>query len=163
MLRWASWGLSLCAVCLASSWAGAQDLGSLDGEWKPTAGVLHGQPVPQTALSSMKLLLTGGTFRGESSGLVSSGSFALDASGPSRLRFVITSGSDTGRNIPAMFRISGQQLTVVYSESGDFPVGFESTAGNRSLVMVYEKVSGSDIPAPVVSEGGAQSNSVVAD
>ncbi len=160
MVRMARFGWFAALFCLAPACGFAQGLASLDGEWRPTAGVLHGQPVPASALSTMKLTLTNGTFRGESSGIISSGSVILEPGSTSRARFAISSGSDNGRTLPAIFHLDGKKLTIVFSETGEFPAAFESTADNRNLVMIYELATAADAP-PTVSSGERQSASVI--
>jgi hypothetical protein len=52
--------------------------------------------------------------------------------------FLISSGADSNRNLYVKWQVTGNQLKLAFSEQGA-PVDFSSTAGNKYLVLNYEK------------------------
>lgn len=116
----------------------AQDVSVLAGQWKPTSGSLHGQSVPSSALQSMSLSITGSTFNATSGGLTSGGTITLTPGKADEATFLISSGADSNRNLYVKWQVTGNQLKLAFSEQAA-PVDFNSTAGNKYLVLNYEK------------------------
>lgn len=163
MKRWIS-GIAVAAmVSFLAGVSHAQSLTSLEGEWKPVTGTLHGQTVPATAFNSMKLIFSSGTFSAESGGLVSTGTVEADASGANRLKFTITAGADTGRTLSALYRVDGTTLSIVFSETQSFPDAFQSTPANRYLVMIYQLGSMGGVDSAAGGTGGTGSRSEIVD
>jgi uncharacterized protein (TIGR03067 family) len=142
--------LTKVAVCLvallATTWGAeatgwAQDLAALSGQWKPVSGTLHGQSVPGTALQSMSLTVTGSSFNAASGSLNSGGTITLTPGTSDQATFAITTGADANRQLYVKWRVSGNQLTLAFSEQGP-PADFNSTAANKYLLMVYDKGAG---------------------
>lgn len=124
----------------------AQDVSVLAGQWKPTSGSLHGQTVPPSALQSMSLTINGSTFSAISGSLNSGGTITLTPGKADEATFLISSGSDTNRNLYVKWQVTGNQLKLAFSEQSA-PIDFNSTAGNKYLVLNYEKGGAATGPA----------------
>ena len=130
-------GLALSLIFLVANSASGQGLSAINGSWKVVAGSLHGVQVPPSAFESMSLLITNGTFASKSGIYDSSGSIAESAPGSNRVHFSITGGSDTGRNLFAIYKVENAILTITFAET-DFPSGFYSNGQNRYLTLTYQ-------------------------
>jgi hypothetical protein len=132
-------GLTIALVgFVQSSTAVAQDVSVLAGQWKPTSGFLHGQNVPSSALQSMSLTINGSTFNAMSGGLNSGGTITLTPGKADEATFLISSGADSNRNLYVKWQVTGNQMKIAFSEQSA-PVDFNSTSGNKYLVLNYEK------------------------
>lgn len=130
----------------------AQDVSVLAGQWKATNGTLHGQTVPASALQSMNLVITGTSFNATSGGLNSTGSIVLTPGKADEATFLISGGADANRQLYVKYRVAGNLLTLVFSDQAP-PVDFNSTAGNKYLLMTYDKGAGA---GGVVGAGAIQ-------
>jgi len=132
-------GLAISLIGLVQTNATkAQDVSVLGGQWKPTSGFLHGQNVPSSALQSMSLTINGSTFNAISGSLNSGGTITLTPGKADEATFLISSGADSNRNLYVKWQVTGNQLKLAFSEQGA-PIDFNSTAGNKYLVLNYEK------------------------
>lgn len=118
--------------------ARAQDVSVLAGQWKPSSGFLHGQNIPSSALQSMSLTINGSSFNASSGGLNSGGTITLTPGKADEATFLISSGADPNRSLFVKWQVTGNQLKLAFSEQSA-PVDFNSTAGNKYLVLNYEK------------------------
>lgn len=152
--------LAICVLALLAAgqstgpalWG--QDLAALAGQWKPISGTLHGQSVPASALQSMSLVITGSSFNAMSGSLNSGGTITLTPGASDQATFAISSGADANRQLYVKWRVSGNQLTLAFSEQGP-PVDFNSTAANKYLLMVYDKgAAGGGVAAGAVQGAG---------
>ncbi len=159
--------VALASVLAASGHVQAQVPGqSLTGQWRITNGVMHGNPVPAAVLSAMSLNFTDSTFTATSQSVVSSGSFTVNTTvTPNQATFVIGQGSDNGRELKAIYQFTGTNLLITFSETAQFPSGFQSTPANRLLSLTYSQgaagagtatsgVAGGQPPAPGQAAAG---------
>jgi uncharacterized protein (TIGR03067 family) len=163
MVRLTGFVLAVALVFSVSDTAVGQVIPALEGQWKVVNGQMHGQVVPASATNSMTLTISGGTFKGESAGLMSSGSLAVDPSTPTMLKFSITTGADLGRTLNAMYRVDGTTLIIVFSETGEFPTSFESTAANKYLVLNYQQIGVGNVAPASGGDGRAGMTNQVVD
>ena len=136
----------LVLVALSTMNVSAQNL---NGDWNIQSATLHGRSVPAAVLSAMKLNLTSNGFTATSQSLTSTGSYtASQGQGGNQITFKIEGGADQGRELKAIYQFVGQDLQVCYSENATAPVGFQSTAQNRYLIVMYTKrqVAAAGIP-----------------
>lgn len=126
-----SLGILLAGLVSGSLWAQASPL---EGQWRAVNGLMYGQEVPQSALQSMTLSITGTSFTAVSGNLTSTGN--LNVRGD-QVQFSITTGADAGRTLYAKFRAEGTRMTIVYSDQAA-PTDFNSNATNRYLSMIYD-------------------------
>ena len=129
--------LTMSLIFLIANSVSGQGLSAINGSWKAVAGSLHGVQVPPSAFESMTLAITNGTFASKSGVYDSSGSITESAPGSNRVQFSITGGSDTGRNLFAIYKIENAILTITFAET-DFPSGFDSNGQNRYLTLTYQ-------------------------
>jgi hypothetical protein len=130
----------------------AQDFSVLAGQWKPTSGFLHGQNVPSSALQSMSLTINGSSFNATSSGLNSGGTITLAPGKADEATFLISSGADANRTLYVKWQMTGNQMKIAFSEQGA-PIDFNSTSGNKYLVLNYQK---GDATTDAASSAGTQ-------
>jgi uncharacterized protein (TIGR03067 family) len=140
----------------------AQTAPSLNGNWTITNGTLHGQPVPANVLSVMSLNITNSDFVAKSGNLNSTGSITVNAqANPAQLDFAITGGADQGRRLKAIYRLENAVLTITFSENDQYPAGFDSSADNKYLTLVYGQGTGnSTVLTPSNSEGNGAGSGV---
>ena len=113
---------------------------SLNGEWTVASGKMDGQTVPTNALASMKLSINSTSFSAVSGSLTSSGTLGANSlATPAQLVFTIDNGADKGNKVNAIYKIANGELTITFSKDGSFPSGFDSTAGNKFLQLVYRQ------------------------
>ena len=137
------WGL-VAVIYLGASYIGVLNsplqAQTLQGDWQPFEGHLNGQVVPADNIALMSLKIEQGRFDAKSGDLMSNGNLQVfDQVVPAQVVFSIDSGDDAGREIKAIYTLSGSQLTIVFSQTDEFPSDFVSTPTNRNLVMKYNK------------------------
>ena len=121
---------------------------TLAGDWMITDGMFAGEKVPKDALDSMSLKMTRNSFDAKSGETMSKGKLTNQASSqPPQLVFKIDSGTDVGREIKAIYEFKGSILKIAFSQSEEYPSGFDSTADNKILVLSYKS------KAPVSARG----------
>ena len=133
---------------------------SLDGEWSVASGKMDGQVVPANALVSMKLTVNSANFSAVSGSLTSSGTLGANSlASPAQLVFTIDNGADKGNKVNAIYKFNNGELTITFSKDGSFPTGFDSTAGNKALQLVYRQ-GGNAGDTTASTNPGQQPNSI---
>lgn len=135
----------------------------LDGTWVPQRGVMHGEVVPMNALQSMTLIFSSGSFKASSGAMSSTGRVDQFGYEANQFDLQIQQGTDQGRLIKAIFKIEGPSLTITFSETDQFPTGYDSTVENRYLTLVYQKqgATGTAGLPPAVPQGGGTGSSFI--
>jgi uncharacterized protein (TIGR03067 family) len=131
---------ALLAHC--ASWPAGE---ALVGMWKPVSADLGGRPFPlATMLGWLQLTEDSFAFAGDK------GSYRiLSTTTPAQLDIHATEGRHSGRVIPAIFKLEGDQLTVCYQlGTGERPTEFVSPTGSEILLMRYTRVRPSPAPTP---------------
>ena len=135
-------------VVVAMAWAVPCEAQSLNGDWAVSTGTSDGQAVPTIALNSMKLTINSTSFSAVSGNLTSSGTLGADSlSSPARLVFTIDQGADSGNKIFAIYKFENGGLTITFSKDENFPSGFDSTADNKYVQLVYKAGTGNSTAA----------------
>ena len=117
------------------------DAQSVNGEWTLKSCTINGEEVPSGDLGEMSLSLKTTQFKAKSGGRESSGTLKTDLkASPWQATFTIRSGEDSGRELKAIYQKVGNDLQVVFSRNGEFPMSFDSTADNQYAVMTYKTV-----------------------
>jgi uncharacterized protein (TIGR03067 family) len=112
---------------------------TIDGDWSVTDGEYAGDKVPQSALDEMSLKLSRNTFDAKSGDVTSKGKITNQSrSRPPQLIFKIDTGNDAGREIKAIYEMTGEVLKIAFSMNGEFPEDFSSNADNNNLVLTYK-------------------------
>ena len=58
--------------------------------------------------------------------------------GPVKAVFKIDSGDDSGREIKAIYQLTGTILKIAFSQNDDYPSNFRSTDINNVVSLVYK-------------------------
>lgn len=133
---------------------------SLNGEWSVASGKMDGQVVPTNALASMKLVVNSTNFSAVSGSLTSSGTLGANSlASPAQLVFTIDNGADKGNKVNAIYKFNNGDLTITYSKDGSFPTGFDSTAENKFLQLVYRQGDNAG-GSTAANNPGQQSNTI---
>ena len=136
---------------------------SLNGEWTVASGTMDGQTVPANALTSMKLTINSANFSAVSGSLTSSGTLGANSlASPAQLVFTIDNGADSGNKVNAIYKFNNDELTITFSKGGSFPSGFDSTAENKCLQLVYRQ-GGTTGGSTAATNPGQQPNAVDAN
>lgn len=116
----------------------AQD--QLDGDWSLTRGEIAGEKVTKDILDKMKLKITRGKFDAKSGDSVSKGMISIESRGrgPVQALFKIDNGDDSGREIRALYQLTGNTLKIAFSQSDEYPDGFRSTNSNNVVLLSYK-------------------------
>lgn len=117
----------------------------LIGTWAVKSATLNGQPhaMPPT----FELRVNGDRYAsGPAGSLVDRGRLVLFgdelAGQPRRMDVIGEDGPNKGKRFPALYRLEGRELHIVYDLSGaNRPTTFSSTADNKLFYVVYIKRS----------------------
>jgi uncharacterized protein (TIGR03067 family) len=129
------------AILISVGAARADDAADLKDTWKPTEGKHAGEPLSKDLIDSITLTLTDGMYQVKVAGLDESGTVKIDATKtPKTMDIVATEGKNKGRKVLAIYDLTGDTLKVCYDvQGGPRPVGFESTAENKMLLVIYKR------------------------
>ena len=109
----------------------------LAGQWAPVSAQQGGQDLPVSAFGGASLNLTERTydFAGDR------GSYTVVYAGmPARMDIHGEQGPNAGRTIPALYLLSGDDLTISYQLGpGVRPKDFASPPGSKVLVIHYHR------------------------
>jgi uncharacterized protein (TIGR03067 family) len=115
-----------------------------DGTWKPIAAVLGGARLPNAALNSITLKITGDTYivtvEGEKE--PDRGTTVLDTTtNPKRMTLKSLEGPNKGKTFYAIYEQKDRNsMRVCYDLSGaDFPKGFNAPRGTQLYLVGYRR------------------------
>lgn len=110
---------------------------SLVGQWTPVSATMGGNDFPVANFNGGTLRMNNGAY--EFAG--DNGTYAiLSYDVPARMDILGVSGPNAGKTIPALYRISGDELTVAYQlGTGVRPRDFSSPTGSKILVIRYRR------------------------
>lgn len=136
----------LLFLAVASSAAGQEPADKTDkllGTWRPTAGELSGQKVPDAVLKATQMVLGKGTYVVTVGDVVDQGTWKVDATtDPKNLDIVGTDGPNKGKTLLAIYRFDGDRLTVCYDLLGkQRPGAFETRQTQPYYLVTYERKS----------------------
>ena len=129
--------LAALAGCASSPPKGVKSRG-LTGRWSPIAAELGGKPFVLATLRG-PLLITADRFEFASD----KGNYTVVSTGrPGKIDIKGTEGPNAGREVPAIFDLKDDDLTVAYQlgHHGARPTEFVSPAGSRILLMRYKRL-----------------------
>jgi uncharacterized protein (TIGR03067 family) len=111
---------------------------SLVGHWGPVTAELGGKDFPVANFDGGTLMLTADRydFAGDN------GTYELLPGGPPKQMDIHGQiGPNAGRNIPVIYLLEGDQLTVCYQlASGERPKEFVSPQGSKILLVRYKRL-----------------------
>jgi uncharacterized protein (TIGR03067 family) len=112
---------------------------SLAGRWQPVDARWGGQDYPVASWHGTLLQLTETGYEfGADKGTYTT----LAGRTPQHMDIHGTAGPNAGRNIPAIFSLSGDHLAICYQlGSGERPADFESPAGTQVLLVHYRRAN----------------------
>jgi uncharacterized protein (TIGR03067 family) len=127
------------AAFLALSACGSVQLGAplLAGRWEPVDARWGGQDYPVANWHGTQLELTQTAYEfGADKGTYTT----LGGRTPPHLDIHGTQGPNAGRNIPAIYSLSGDRLAICYQlGAGERPADFVSPAGSQVLLVHYRR------------------------
>jgi uncharacterized protein (TIGR03067 family) len=110
---------------------------SLVGTWTPVSADLDGAPFAVSGFVGATLKLTADTYQfGIDKGLYA----VVSSAPPGKMDIRGQEGPNAGRTIPAIYEISGDQLTICYQlGKGDRPTEFKSSPASMTLLVHYRR------------------------
>ncbi len=127
----------LSALLLAAVLAGCPSSKNVAGTWAPVRARLAGNEFPIAAFAGGKLQLTANTY--EFAG--DKGTYAVvSTKAPAQMDIHGVEGPNAGKDIPAIFALEGDSLTICYQlGAGERPGAFESPSGSKVLLITYAR------------------------
>lgn len=112
---------------------------SLAGRWQPVDARWGGQDYPVANWNGTLLQLTDTRYEfGADQGTYTT----IAGTSPLRMDIHGSAGPNAGRNIPAIFSLSGDRLAICYQlGAGERPAEFVSPAGTQVLLVHYRRAS----------------------
>jgi len=120
----------------------ADDARQIEGNWKPTAAEIAGQPMPPAALQSIAMTLAGGKYTVTAEGHPDIGTYTLDTSTtPKGMTVTGTEGPNQGKTFPCIYALDGDTLKICYDLSGQArPTEFKTKPGTLLYCATYRRV-----------------------
>ena len=138
--------LCLCLVVSAAlpafaAGAPAADAQAVQGNWKPAAAELAGQPIPAAVVQSIRLKLDHGKYEVFVGDKPDRGTYTLDAATqPKSITITGTEGPNQGKSFPAIYELKGDTLRICYDLSGaKRPTEFKTLAGTKLYLVTYQR------------------------
>lgn len=134
--------ITLAFLLLASSAHNEENARPRDGYWKPTAAVLSGNKLPDGALDSVTLKITGDKYELKVAGQkgVDRGAVSYDTDAtPHRMTITGEEGPNKGKKILAIYEVRNRRsMRVCYDLTGQaYPAKFEAPAGTTHYLVDY--------------------------
>ncbi len=128
---------TLFAFLFAAALAGCTSP-DVAGTWAPVRARLAGNEFPIAAFAGGQLHLTANTY--EFAG--DKGTVAIvSTKAPAKMDIHGVEGPNAGKNIPAIYSLAGDTLTICYQlGAGERPTAFVSPAGTKVLLITYGRV-----------------------
>ena len=130
--------LALVATVLLEGCSSTPTGPTLVGHWGPVTAELGGKDFPVANFDGGTLMLTADRydFAGDN------GTYELLPGGPpAQMDIHGQVGPNAGRNIPVIYLLAGDQLTICYQlASGERPTDFTSPAGSKILLVRYKRL-----------------------
>ncbi|MBS0192738.1 MAG: hypothetical protein JSR34_00630 [Proteobacteria bacterium] len=140
--------LCACVLSLAISVGAARPMNAVEpdvpsgsllaGQWTPVSAQMGGQDLPVASFGGASLQLTQNRYDFADD----HGSYTVVYAGtPARMDIHGEQGPNAGKTIPALYLLSGEDLTISYQLGpGVRPKDFSSPAGSKILVIHYHRV-----------------------
>ena len=116
----------------------------MDGIWLPVDAELSGQRLPEGSLDKLELVLSDGNYTLKVSGTtVDQGVIELfPESTPKAMKISGSDGPNKGRNVPAIYHLDAETLTICYNLSGAAtPADFKTEGGTQLYLVTYNRKS----------------------
>lgn len=129
--------LGLLLVTLLAACSKEPPKAKLAGEWVPQSAELGGKPFMVSNFAGATLRLTENSFQfGKDSG-----SYDVDVqSTPAQMNIYSVKGPSAEKDIPAIFKLEGNQLVVCYQlGEGERPMQFKTADSTDELLVRYRR------------------------
>jgi uncharacterized protein (TIGR03067 family) len=119
----------------------ADDAKKMEGTWLPKTAEFGGQPFPDEIRKMMKLVLKDGEYTVTVGDKPDRGKVKLDSSAkPKAMDVEGTEGPNKGKTLPAIYKLSGDTLTICYNLGGkERPTEFKTKPGTKLFLVTYER------------------------
>jgi uncharacterized protein (TIGR03067 family) len=109
----------------------------LDGTWVATSALLGGTAFPPVVLATIRLTLNAGQYTMGND----HGTYRVDARAfPAAIDVSGIDGPNKGRQIPAIYELTGDELTICFDLSCEArPKSFHSPAGSKAFLVKYRR------------------------
>jgi uncharacterized protein (TIGR03067 family) len=133
--------LLLTSLLTISTTSRAADAASLDGTWLALTAELGGVRQPPAVVTNIVLKMAEGKYEVTVAGHPDKGTCKVDASAkPKTMDITGTEGPNAGRNIPAIYELTGDKLKICYGLKGSLrPTEFKSNPGTQQYLVVYQR------------------------
>jgi uncharacterized protein (TIGR03067 family) len=123
------------------AWGGDARDDTLEGTWLPSSAELAGQPFPDEARKTIKLVVKGDRYTVTVGEAVDKGTVKLMPSAtPRAMDITGMEGPNKGRTILAIYERKGDTLRVCYDLSGKKrPTAFKTEAGTQLFLVEYKR------------------------
>jgi uncharacterized protein (TIGR03067 family) len=117
------------------------DAKAIQGNWKPSAAELAGQPMPDAVLKTISLKLDNGKYEVFVGAAPDRGTYTIDSTtSPRSMTISGTEGPNTGKTYPAIYELKGDTLRICYDLSGaKHPTEFKTVAGTGLYLVTYTR------------------------
>ena len=119
----------------------AENAPTLDGTWLAMSAELGGMRQPPALVTNIVLKITEDKYEVTVAGHPDKGTCKVDASAkPKTMDITGTEGPNAGRNIPAIYELTGDKLKICYGLKGSpRPTEFKTNPGTQQYLVVYER------------------------
>ncbi|HZF17899.1 MAG TPA: TIGR03067 domain-containing protein [Steroidobacteraceae bacterium] len=109
----------------------------LDGTWIATSAILGGNSFPAPVLATIRLTLNAGQYTlGNDHGTYRTDDRAF----PAAIDVAGSDGPNKGRQIPAIYELTGDTLTICYDLACEArPKAFQSAAASKHFLVTYRR------------------------
>jgi uncharacterized protein (TIGR03067 family) len=113
------------------------DLEQLQGKWLPVEIVANGKPVGEEVLKSITVTIAKNSYKTELPDGGDAGTFKInDSASPKQMDL----SSASGKEIPAIYEVSGDTLKACYTlDGGDRPSEFKSAEDSKNIFVTYKR------------------------
>lgn len=134
----------LCAIGLVAADDAKKEETKLKGKWSAVSIKHGGEALPDDVLKTFKCEFEEKTYKNVINGeTVEEGDYTFDDSkSPKTIDFAIKKGHEEGKKQIGIFKIDGDEMTIVVAEAGvtDRPTSFKIEEGSSLIEAVLERV-----------------------
>jgi uncharacterized protein (TIGR03067 family) len=131
----------LCALLAGAAAARADDASAIQGTWLIVTAELGGVRQPPEIVTNIVLKIADGKYDVTVNGHPDKGTCKIDPSTkPRTMDLTGTEGPNAGHDIPAIYELNRDKLTICYGLRGSpRPKEFKSNPGTREYLVVYRR------------------------
>jgi len=119
--------------------ASKKDLDKLQGVWQIQSRQEDGQDDKPRELGKVRITIAGNKITVDEDGMVSEGSFTIDAGKKPAQIDLVPPKADEGKNL-GIYQVEGDTLKLCYGRPGaDRPTEFATKAKSKHVLMIFKK------------------------